>query len=59
MQSLRTTDRLTRQDARRLMTAGFEIEYIETRHRPIGDETQIVWNRPPRPDDIPESEIPY
>lgn len=59
MLTLRTTNRITKYDARRLMKGGFSIEYIETRHTTAGDVTAIVWSRPARPDDIPESEIPY
>jgi len=59
MRTLRTADSLTKHDASRLTSAGFEIECIETLHRPAGDETHIVWTRPSHPDDIPKSEIPY
>ena len=37
----------------------YEILHIETWHRDEGDESEIVWTRPPRPDDIPEDELPY
>jgi hypothetical protein len=59
MQTLRTSASLREYDARRLMTRGYEIDYIETLHRDAGDETTIIWSRPPRPDDIPEHELPY
>jgi hypothetical protein len=41
------------------MARGYEILHIESRHRDDGDETEIVWARPPQPDDIPERELPY
>jgi hypothetical protein len=41
------------------MARGYEILYVETRHRDDGDETEIVWTRPARPDDIPDHELPY
>jgi hypothetical protein len=50
---------LRKYDARRLMARGYEILHIESGHRDDGDETEIVWTRPPRPDDIPEHELPY
>ena len=59
MPTIRTTRNLRRYDARRLMARGYEILHIETRHREEGDETEIVWTRPARPDDIPEHELPY
>jgi hypothetical protein len=59
MVTLRTSTNLRKFDARRLMKGGFEIEYIETLHLESGDQSLIVWTRPARLDDIPESEIPY
>jgi hypothetical protein len=59
MRTLRTTNRLTKSDARRLMKGGYDIDYIETIHRSAAEETTIVWSRPARPNDIPEFEIPY
>jgi hypothetical protein len=59
MSTLRTTLNLRKYDARRLMAHGYEILHIETRHRDEGDEAKIVWARPPRPDDVPEHELPY
>lgn len=56
---LRTAVDLRKHDIRRLKRGGYEILHIETRHRDEGDETEIVWTRPPRPDDIPEHELPY
>ena len=59
MPILRTTLELRKYDACRLMARGYEILHIETRHGDDGDQTEIVWTRPPRPDDIPEHELPY
>jgi hypothetical protein len=59
MVTIRTSTNLRKCDARRLMKGGFEIEYIETRHLDTGDQSSIVWSRPARPDDFPESDIPY
>jgi hypothetical protein len=59
MTTIRTMLNLRKFEARRLMKRGYEILYIETQHRDDGDETTIVWTRPPRPDDIPEHELPY
>ena len=59
MTTLRTAPNLRKYDVRRLMARGYEILHIETRHRDDGDETEIVWTRPTRPDEIPEHELPY
>jgi hypothetical protein len=59
MPTLRTTLDLRKHDVRRLMAGGYEILHVETRHRNDGDETEIVWTRPARPDDIPDHELPY
>ena len=59
MNTIRTSANLRKCDARRLMKGGFQIEYIETLHLNAGDHSTIVWNRPARPGDISESEIPY
>ena len=59
MTIIRTTVNLRTFEARRLMKRGYEILHIETQHRDDGDETTIVWTRPPRPDDIPEHQLPY
>jgi len=59
MPTIRTTLNLRKYDARCLMACSYEILHIETRHRDEGDETEIVWTRPSRPDDIPEYELPY
>jgi len=59
MPTLRTTLELRKYDARRLMARGYEILHIESRHGDDGDETEIVWTRPPRADDISEHELPY
>jgi hypothetical protein len=59
MQTLRTFASLRKCDAHRLMTRGYEIDYIETSHSDAGDEPTIIWSRPPRPDDIPEHELPF
>ncbi|HEY2617603.1 MAG TPA: hypothetical protein VGI78_09720 [Acetobacteraceae bacterium] len=58
MPTLRTTLNPRKYDARRLMARGYEILHIETRHRDEGAETEIVWIRPPRPDDVPEHDCP-
>ena len=50
MTIIRTTVNLRKFEARRLMKRGYEILHIETQHRDDGDETTIVWTRPPRPD---------
>ena len=59
MTTIRTTHKLRKFDVRRLTAHGYEILHIETRHRDDGDETEIVWTRAPRPDEIPERELPY
>jgi hypothetical protein len=59
MPTLRTTLDLRKYDVRRLIARGYEILYVETRHRDDGDESEIVWTRPSRPDDIPDHELPY
>ncbi|MDD2878366.1 MAG: hypothetical protein PHT60_13865 [Acidiphilium sp.] len=59
MTYLRTTDRLTRHDGRRLNSGGFEIEYIETRLTARGPETVVVWSRPSLPGEIRDDELPY
>ena len=59
MTTIRTTLNLRKSEARRLMARGYEILFIETRHLEGCDETDIVWTRPARPDDIPEHEVPY
>ena len=59
MTYLRTTDRLTRHDGRRMASGGFEIEYIETRRTAHGPETVVVWSRPSLPGDVPEDQIPF
>lgn len=59
MTTIRTTLNLRNHEARRLMSDGYEIQHIETRHLDTGDESWIVWTRPARADDISESEIPY
>ena len=59
MKTLRTSAKLTRHDARRLTSGGFEIEYIETRHLQDGDHTTIVWSRPYHPSEIRYENIPY
>jgi hypothetical protein len=59
MKTVRTTLNLRKFEACRLMKRGYEILHIETRRRDDGDETVIVWIRAARPDDIPESEVPY
>jgi hypothetical protein len=59
MTTIRTTINLCKFEARRLMRRGYEILHIETRHRDDGDETEVVWTRPTRLDDIPEHEVPY
>jgi hypothetical protein len=59
MKTIRTSAKLRKCDASRLMSAGYEIDYIEILHRDTADDTTIVWSRPPRPNDIPEHEVPY
>lgn len=59
MPTIRTTLNLRKYDVRRLMAHGYEILHIETRHHNEDEESEIVWTRPPRPDDIPEHELPY
>jgi hypothetical protein len=59
MPTLRTTLDLRKYDVRRLIARGYEILQVETRHGDDGDETEIVWTRPVRPDDIPEHELQY
>ena len=59
MTTIRTTLNLRKFEARRLMKRGYEILHIETQHRDDGDETAIVWTRPPRLGDIPDHELPY
>lgn len=59
MTTLRTSANLTKYDARRLVSGGYEIAYVETRHLDTGDVTSIVWTRPVRIGDVLESEIPY
>jgi hypothetical protein len=57
MPTIRTRSTLRKFDARRLIAHGYEIQHIETNHD--DGETTIVWTRAPRPDDIPEHELPY
>jgi hypothetical protein len=59
MPTIRTRLNLRKYDVRRLTAHGYEILHSETRHRDDGDETEIVWTRAPRPDEIPERELPY
>jgi hypothetical protein len=59
MKILRTSTKLTRHNARRLTSGGFEIAYIETRHLPDGDDTTIVWTRPYTPGEIRDEDLPY
>lgn len=59
MTTIRTSLKLRKHEAHRLMNGGYEILHIETQHRETGDESWIVWTRPARPGDIPEYEIPY
>jgi hypothetical protein len=59
MTTIRTRLNLRKSEARRLMARGYEILHIETRHLEDRDESDIVWTRPTRPDDIPEHELPY
>ena len=59
MKTIRTTLNLRKYDVRRLTAHGYEIVHIETWHHDDGDETEIVWTRAPRPDEIPEHELPY
>jgi hypothetical protein len=58
MTTIHTMLNLRKFEARRLMRRGYEILHIETQHCDDGDETAIVWTRPPRPDDIPEHDLP-
>jgi len=59
MKTLRTSTYLRRGDARRLLSAGYEIAYIETQHRPEGDFSAIVWTRPYGEGEIRDEELPY
>jgi hypothetical protein len=59
MTTIRTRLNLRKSDAHRLMSGGYEILHIEIRHLDGYDESDIVWVRPARPDDIPEQEVPY
>jgi hypothetical protein len=59
MKTLRTSTKLTRHDARRLTSGGFEIAYIETRHLQDREDTTIVWTRPYAPGEIRDEELPY
>ena len=59
MQAIRTSLNLNKYNARRLIRAGYEIEYIETFHRETGDESSIVWTRPARPGNTPERKLPF
>lgn len=59
MTAIRTALNLRKHETRRLINDGYEIMHIETHHRESGDESWIVWTQPVRPDDIPESELPY
>ena len=59
MKTIRTSTRLTRHDGRRLRSAGFSIDYIETRQIPGGEESTIVWSRPYGADEIRDEELPY
>jgi hypothetical protein len=59
MKTLRTSTNLRRCDARRLMSGGFEIAYIETRHCPDGDWSAIVWTRLYAPGEIRDEELPF
>lgn len=59
MKTIRTTVNVRKVDVRRLLRRGYELAHIETWHLDAGDETTIVWTRPPRPDDLDESEIPF
>jgi hypothetical protein len=59
MTIIRTSLNLSKFNARRLIRAGYEIEYIETFHSKAGDKSSIVWTRPARPDDILEDELPF
>ena len=54
---IRTTVNLRKFEARRPTKRGYEILHIETQHRDDGDHeiATIVWTRPPRPDDIPDT----
>ena len=59
MLTIRTSANLTARDGRRLRSGGFEIEYIETKHLPDGDESRIVWSRPYYPGEVRVEELPY
>jgi hypothetical protein len=59
MTIIRTSLNLSKFNARRLIKAGYEIEYVETFHGKAGDTSSIVWTRPAHPDDIPEEELPF
>jgi hypothetical protein len=59
MPTLHTTLDLRKYNVRRLIARGYAILHVETRHRDDGDETEIVWARPSRPDDILDHELPY
>ena len=59
MTVIRTGAGLTRHDFRRMTRGGYEILAIETRHRPQGDETTILWQRDDGPDAITEAELPF
>ena len=59
MRTIRTSTKLRKSDARRLMKGGYEIGYIETVHTDGGEHSTIVWSRPARDDDFPEHEVPY
>jgi hypothetical protein len=59
MLTIRTSTNLTARDGRRLRAGGFEIEYIETRHLPDGDQSRIVWSRPYYPGEIRMEELPH
>jgi len=59
MTTIRTSLNLSKYDARRLIKAGYEIEFIETYHGKTGDQNSIVWTRPARPDDLGEDELPF
>lgn len=60
MMTIRTTLlNLRVHDVRRQMRRGYEVGYVEIRHSDAGEETTIVWTRPPSLDDLPETEIPF
>ena len=59
MLTIRTLTNLTARDGRRLRSGGFEIEYIETKHLPDGDQSRIVWSRPYYPGEIRMGELRY